>query len=359
MREYLDPVVKAVQCAQNVDDIGVAANIATDLTRNILAVFKCNCQAGLKLTIENCHCGVRQVEFLERTISPVGISPKARKLRDFLDQLRFPESKKALERYLGFVNFYKFIIPTMAETFIPFYKLLKTEVPIKLTSDLKETFDSIKKVLSDAYQLALKQPVPEKQLVLMTDASFGSAGYALMIEDNLDHKIHSKRKTYAPVAFGSKTLCPAQFKLSENSKDVLAISMTILEFAHTLREKTKPTIVLTDNESCNFFSKQRQFRQHSGKHMIICFNLISKYHTLLAQSTQWLIFSPDWNSNSWRRYVSKSGKISKQHLSVWPPLPWMLLMRNNFSSHKKTITTSQNNKTLNKKSKPDKTRSKG
>ena len=68
MCEYLDPVVKADQCAQYVDDIGIAAINATDLTRNIRAVFKCIRNAGLKLTIENCHFGVRQVEFLGRTI---------------------------------------------------------------------------------------------------------------------------------------------------------------------------------------------------------------------------------------------------------------------------------------------------
>ena len=55
MREFLDPVVKADQCAQYVDDIGNAANNATDLTRNIRAVFKCIRQAGLKLTIEKYH----------------------------------------------------------------------------------------------------------------------------------------------------------------------------------------------------------------------------------------------------------------------------------------------------------------
>ena len=64
MREYLDPVVKADQCAQYMDDIGTVANNATDLTRNIRAVFRCIRQAGLKLTIENCLFGVRQVEFL-------------------------------------------------------------------------------------------------------------------------------------------------------------------------------------------------------------------------------------------------------------------------------------------------------
>ena len=118
MREYLDPVVKADQCAQYVDDIGIAANNATDLTRNIRAVFKCICQAGLKLTIEKCHFGVRQLEFLGRTISPEGISPQARKVQNFLDRLRFPKSKKTLERYLGFVNYNRNYIPRMAKILI-------------------------------------------------------------------------------------------------------------------------------------------------------------------------------------------------------------------------------------------------
>ena len=105
MREYLDPVVKADQCAQYVDDIGIAANNATDLTRNIRSVFRSIRNAGLKLTIEKCHFGVRQVEFLGRTISSEGVSPEAHKIQNFLNKLRFPKSKKALQRYLGFVNY--------------------------------------------------------------------------------------------------------------------------------------------------------------------------------------------------------------------------------------------------------------
>ena len=138
MREYLDPVVKADQCAQYVDDIGFAAKNATDLTRNIRAVFKSIRQAGLKLSIEKCYFGVRPVEFLGRTISPEGISPQARKIQIFLDKLRFPKSKNALQRYLGCVNYYRNYIPRMAEKLNPFYKLLKTEVPINITSELKK-----------------------------------------------------------------------------------------------------------------------------------------------------------------------------------------------------------------------------
>ena len=106
MREYLDPVVKADECAQYVDDIGIAAINATDLTRNIRAVFKCIRNAGLKLTIEKCHFGVRQVEFLGRTISSEGVLPQSHKIQKFLHKLRFPKSKKELQRYLGFVNYY-------------------------------------------------------------------------------------------------------------------------------------------------------------------------------------------------------------------------------------------------------------
>ena len=105
---------------------------------------------------------------------------------------------------MGFVNYYRNYIPRTAEKLNSFYKLLKTEVPINITSELKETFDSVNRTLSDAFQFAPKQPIPGKQLVLMTDASFRNAGYALMIEDNLDEKIQSKRKTYAPWRLAQK-----------------------------------------------------------------------------------------------------------------------------------------------------------
>ena len=126
-------------------------------------------------------------------------------------------------------------------------------MPINIKSELKETFDSVKKAFSDACELALKQPIPGRQLVLMTDAGFRCAGYALKIEDNPDQKIQSKRKTYAPVAFGSNIFSPAQLEKSIYSKDFLVIYMAFLEFAHILWEATKRTIVLTYNKSVNRF----------------------------------------------------------------------------------------------------------
>ena len=64
----------------------------------------------------------------------------------------------------------------MPEKFSPFYELFKADVPIKIASEMKDTFDSAKKALNDAYEIALKQPIPGKQLVFMTDATFRGAG---------------------------------------------------------------------------------------------------------------------------------------------------------------------------------------
>ena len=148
----------------------------------------------------------------------------------------------------------------MAEQLNPFYTLLKAEVLMNITSELKETFDSLNKVLSDACKIALKQPIPGKQFVVMTKASFKSAGYALMVENNSDQKIRSKLKTYPPIAFASKIFFPAQLKMLIYSKEVLGIYMAFLEFAQILWEASKPTIVLTENKSFTRFFQTKCIR---------------------------------------------------------------------------------------------------
>ena len=75
---------------------------------------------------------------------------------------------------------------------------------MKITEELLDHYKAINAALSQACGLALKQPITGRQYVLMTDASFRASGYALMIEEENDKKINSKKKTFAPVAFGPK-----------------------------------------------------------------------------------------------------------------------------------------------------------
>ena len=253
MREYLDTVIKADQCAQYVDDIGIAANTTEQLIKNIRAVFKCIRKAGLKLTIEKCHFGVTQVEFLGRTITPNGIAPQDHKITNFLSKIRFPRSKKQVQKYIGFINYYRNYIPRLSEKMIGIYELLKADAKITISEELVDNFKAINASLAEACGLALRQPIAGKQYVLMTDASFRASGYALMIEENDDKKLLSKRKTFAPVAFGSRVFSPSQLKMSIYCKEFLAIYHAFLEYSHILWETTLPTLVLTDNRSVTRF----------------------------------------------------------------------------------------------------------
>ena len=120
LREYLDKVIKADQCAQYVDDIGIAANDVDHLMTNLRATFKCIQEAGLKLTMHKCHFGAKEIDFRGRTITPQGVKPQKQNVQNFLEKTKFPKSKKALQRYLGFLNYYRNYVPRLSERLAPF-----------------------------------------------------------------------------------------------------------------------------------------------------------------------------------------------------------------------------------------------
>ena len=103
MRKYLDKVIEAGQCAQYVDDIGIAANDAYHLIANLRATFKCIQEAGPKLKMHKCHFGATEMDFIGRIITPKGVKPQKQNVQN----LKRPRSRsqKALPHYLGFPNY--------------------------------------------------------------------------------------------------------------------------------------------------------------------------------------------------------------------------------------------------------------
>ena len=217
IREYLHPVIKADQCAQYVDDIGIAANTPEQLIKNLRAVFQCLRKAGLKLSMTKCHFGVQEVDFLGRTITTKGVAPQKQKITKLLEKATDAKDKNPI------------------------------------TPDIMKQFRETNEALDRCCQLALRQPLLGKQLVLMTDASFQAADYAVLIEDDPNQKYTSTRKTYAPIAYGSKTYSPSQIKMFIYAKEFLAIYMAFKEFGHIFWGTTKPVIIMTDSKSVTRF----------------------------------------------------------------------------------------------------------
>ena len=91
----------------------------------------------------------------------------------------------------------------------------------------------------------------------MTDASFLAAGYAILTEDDPNQKYLSDKKSYALIAYGSKTFTPSQLKMSIYAEEFLEIYYAFKKVGHIFWGARKPITILTDNKSVTrFFQKK-------------------------------------------------------------------------------------------------------
>ena len=116
MREYLDKVIKADQCAQYVDDIGIAANDADHLITNLRATFKCIQEAGLKLTMHKCHFGAKEIDFLGRTITPTRRQTPETECAKLYRKNQIPEVEKGFATLLGILELLQKLCPKTFRT---------------------------------------------------------------------------------------------------------------------------------------------------------------------------------------------------------------------------------------------------
>ena len=106
---------------------------------------------------------------------------------------------------MGFFIYYQNCVPRLSERLALFYKMLKIDEKVLVSKELVQQFKKINEALDKCCDLALQQPLDNKQIASMTDASFAAAGYAILIEDDPNQKITPLRKSNSPDAYGPKT----------------------------------------------------------------------------------------------------------------------------------------------------------
>ena len=122
------------------------------LIKNLRAVFQCLRKAGFKLCIANCLFGVQEVEFLRRKIKTKRVTPQKHKIAKFFENVKFSRPKKALQRYIGFLKYYRNCKPRLAERLTPFFQLLKTtdaKANIPIIPDILKNFREKTKLQTD------------------------------------------------------------------------------------------------------------------------------------------------------------------------------------------------------------------
>ena len=232
-----------------------------------------------------CAFGHPEVEFLGRSITTKGIAPIEEKIDKFLKNIKLPTSVRSLQRYIGFVQFYRQYIPRLAEKLVPLYKLLQKDVKYELTQIHKDAIFDINENLANAAKMSLRLPPPDKQLVILCDTSEHAARYVLLIEDYTETN-DGPTKSYAPVAFGSHRFTEGQMSLTMYAKEFLAMHFAFDEFAHILWGVKKPTIVMTDNKALTSFFQSNEYLRNCGTTATRPSNSTSFWPMYLASKTQ-------------------------------------------------------------------------
>ena len=134
--------------------------------------------------MHKCQLRAAEIDFIGRSTTPQGVKTQKQNVENFLEETKFRMSKKALYRCLGFLIYYRNYLPRLSERLASFYEIHKSDEKVLVSKKLVQHFEETNKPLNKYRDLAMQQPLPNKQIALMTDASFAAAGYAVLKEDD-------------------------------------------------------------------------------------------------------------------------------------------------------------------------------
>ena len=100
------------------DNILVASESPEVHARHLRLLFTALKRFGLVIDRAKCVFGVKELEFLGHLVSPNGIRPLGEKVRA-VRQFQQPKTVKALQRFLGMLNFYRRFLPNIASVLRP------------------------------------------------------------------------------------------------------------------------------------------------------------------------------------------------------------------------------------------------
>ena len=121
-----------------------------------------------------------EIDFLGHAVDKHGIKPLASKVTA-IKEFPKPTNVKALQRFVGMVNFYHSFVPHATEMLRPLYQALtggKTRTKtLDWSEDMTKAFEATKEALADA--TLLHHPVQGAPTALTSDASDKALGAVL------------------------------------------------------------------------------------------------------------------------------------------------------------------------------------
>lgn len=252
-------------CSAYVDDVLIFSKTKKEHRQHIRIVLQKLRDAGLQVDVRKCEFEVTRTTFLGFVISDKGIQVdpvKTAIIRDW----KPPSTKREVQSFLGFCNFYRRFIQAYGRVSRPLNQLTGKDVSLKFELDERQldAFKRLKALLMSAPTLLYFQY--DRETRLETDCSDLAAAGVLSQKCLSDEQWH-------PVAFYSKALQGAETHYEIHDKELYAVILGLKEWRTELISLPS-FLIITDHKALEYFGTKKLLNERQIRWM----DVLSQFH---------------------------------------------------------------------------------
>uniref|UniRef100_A0A4W6E7Z3 Gypsy retrotransposon integrase-like protein 1 n=1 Tax=Lates calcarifer TaxID=8187 RepID=A0A4W6E7Z3_LATCA len=167
-----------------------------------------------------------------------------------------PTSRREVQRFLGFANFYRKFIRNFSSLAAPLHQLTSSKNKFSWSLQAEQAFQMLKQRFATAP--VLTQPDAQRQFVVEVDASDVGIGAILSQRSVTDNKLH-------PCAYLSRKLSSAEHNYSVGDRELLAIKAALEEWRHWLEGAEQPFLVWTDHKNLEYLRAAKRLNSRQAR----------------------------------------------------------------------------------------------
>ena len=252
LTHFLYPLIRKGTVITYVDDIFIQTNSYEQMFETLIEYHKILLKENLKAAPDKTHFMLKKVKFLGHIIEDKKVKPLTSRIDGF-QKLEPPTSMKALQRYLGTINFLAKYVYGMQPILQPLYILLHKENDFKWTQEHQTIFEQMERTIT--HKLELTMPDTKKPFYIITDASNKGIGAALL-------KQHPIEKKMRLISANSRLFTPNEMQLSTLIRECSAIILALTEYEFLLTGSNHPIILFTDYKPIIYLFTQKNKPNH-------------------------------------------------------------------------------------------------
>ena len=237
------------------DDILIFSRDLQEHVGHVRQVLQRLLENQLYVKAEKCDFHQHSTSFLGFIIAPGSIRMDPAKIRAVVDWPS-PSSRKELQRFLGFANFYRRFIRNYSTVAAPLNSLTSSKIPFVWSPTAEQAFSALKRHFTTGPILV--QPDPTRQFVVEVDASDVGVGAILSQKSPSDNKLH-------PCAYYSYKLKPAERNYDIGNRELLAVKLALEEWRHWLEGAIMPFIVWTDHKNLEYIQTAKRLNSRQAR----------------------------------------------------------------------------------------------